>query len=102
MKAFAGAWPDEPLLQRPAAKVSWFHNCIILDKIKDRAERLWYIQAAIEHGWSRNVLVIQIEAGLYRRQRKAVTNFTQVAIVQTAAMTSPSSLILDKTDCYRL
>lgn len=64
MKAFAEAWPDEPNLQQPAAKLPWFHNCIILDKIKDQSERLWYIQSAIEQGWSRNVLVIQIEAGL--------------------------------------
>jgi predicted nuclease of restriction endonuclease-like (RecB) superfamily len=77
MKAFAEAWPDEPILQQPAAKLPWFHNCIILDRIKNQAERLWYIQAAIEHGWSRNVLVVQIEAGLYRRQGKAITNFTK-------------------------
>jgi len=77
MKAFAEAWPDEPILQQPAAKLPWFHNCIILDRIKNQAERLWYIQAAIEHGWSRNVLVVQIEAGLYRRQGKSITNFTK-------------------------
>jgi predicted nuclease of restriction endonuclease-like (RecB) superfamily len=75
MRAFAEAWPDQPIVQQPAAQLPWFHNCIILDKIKDPAERLWYIQAAIENGWSRNVLVMQIESGLYRRQGKAVTNF---------------------------
>jgi predicted nuclease of restriction endonuclease-like (RecB) superfamily len=77
MRAFADAWPEEVIVQQAAAQLPWFHNCIILDKIKDRSERLWYIQAAIEHGWSRNVLVIQIEAGLYQRQGKAITNFTK-------------------------
>ncbi|MCC6539788.1 MAG: DUF1016 family protein [Bryobacterales bacterium] len=77
MKAFAEAWPEEPILQQVAAKLPWFHNCIILDKIKPPEERLWYARAAIEHGWIRNVLVIQIEAGLYRRQGKAITNFTK-------------------------
>jgi predicted nuclease of restriction endonuclease-like (RecB) superfamily len=43
--------------------------------VKDSNERLWYVHAAIENGWSRNVLVLQIESGLYRRQGKAVTNF---------------------------
>lgn len=76
MRAFADAWPEDSIVQQAAAQLPWFHNCIILDKIKDRAERLWYIQSAIEHGWSRNVLVIQIEAGLYRRHGKATTNFT--------------------------
>ena len=75
MKAFAEAWPVESILQQAAAKLPWFHNCILLDKVKDPAERLWYIHGAIENGWSRNVLVLQIESGLYRRQGKALTNF---------------------------
>ena len=75
MKAFAEAWPEEPILQQAAAKLPWFHNCILLDKVKDHQERLWYINQAIENGWSRNVLVLHIESGLYRRQGKALTNF---------------------------
>ena len=77
MRAFAEARPDRSIVQQAAAQLPWFHNCVILDRIKNQAERLWYIQATIEHGWSRNVLVIQIEAGLYRRQGKAITNFTK-------------------------
>ncbi|SPF49530.1 conserved hypothetical protein [Candidatus Sulfopaludibacter sp. SbA4] len=75
MRAFAEAWPDEPIVQQAAAQLPWFHNCVLLDKVKDAGERLWYIQKAIEHGWSRNILVIHIESGLYRRQGKAITNF---------------------------
>ena len=75
MKAFAEAWPEEAVLQQLAAKLPWFHNCVLLDKVKDTTERLWYIQQAILNGWSRNVLVMQIEGGLYRRQGKAITNF---------------------------
>jgi predicted nuclease of restriction endonuclease-like (RecB) superfamily len=52
---------------------------VLLDKMKDSTERLWYIQQAIVNGWSRNILVMQIEGGLYRRQGKAVTNFQQNA-----------------------
>ncbi|MFN7934023.1 MAG: PDDEXK nuclease domain-containing protein [Bryobacteraceae bacterium] len=84
MKAFAEAWPDESILQDPLAKLTWFHNLTLLEKIKNQEERLWYARAAIEHGWSRNVLVIQIEAGLYRRQGKAITNFSK-------ALPSPQS-----------
>ena len=75
MKSFAEAWPEEEILQEPLAKLTWFHNLTLLEKVKTREERLWYAQAAIENGWSRNVLVIQIEAGLNRRQGKALTNF---------------------------
>ena len=75
MKSFAEAWPEEAIVQQAAALLPWFHNCVLLDKVKDPEERLWYIREAIQNGWSRNVLVIQIEAGLFRRQGKALTNF---------------------------
>ena len=77
MRALAEAWPDEEIVQAPLAQLTWFHNVTLLEKLKGRDERLWYAKAAIEHGWSRNVLVIQIEAGLYGRQGKALTNFTK-------------------------
>ncbi len=75
MRALAEAWPEESIVQQAAAQLPWFHNCVLLDKVKDRAERLWYIQQAVQNGWSRNVLVMQIEGRLYRRQGKALTNF---------------------------
>jgi len=43
--------------------------------VKNKTEREWYVRQTIQHGWSRNVLVHQIESGLYRRQGKALTNF---------------------------
>ena len=75
MRAFAEAWPEESIVQQAAAQLPWFHNCVLLDKVKDREERVWYIAQAIQNGWSRNVLVMQIEGGLHRRQGKAITNF---------------------------
>jgi len=75
MRAFAEAYPDRKFVQQAAAQIPWFHHCTILDKVKTHAERTWYIQQAIEHGWSRNVLVHQIEGGLYHRKGKAITNF---------------------------
>ncbi len=78
MRAFADAYPDEQFVQQLAGQIPWFHNCILLDKVKDPAERLWYIQQTIQEGWSRNVLTLKIESGLYKRQGEAVTNFEQV------------------------
>lgn len=75
MRAFAEAWPEEPIVQQVAGQLPWFHNCTILDKVKLAEERLWYAQAAIQNGWSRSVLVMQIDTNLYRRQGKAITNF---------------------------
>jgi len=75
MRAFAEAWPDEVFVQQAAAQIPWFHNCILLDKVKEHAERVWYLRKVVEHGWSRNLLAIQIDSDLYNRQGKAVTNF---------------------------
>lgn len=75
MRAFAEAYPDEQMMQQAAAQIPWFHNCILLDKVKNLSERLWYIQQTIAHGWSRNVLAHQIDSGLYQRVGGAITNF---------------------------
>lgn len=75
MRAFAAAWPDREIVQQVAAQIPWFHNCILLDKLDDPDTRLWYARKAREEGWSRNVLVLQIERRLHRRQGKAITNF---------------------------
>lgn len=48
MRAFAKAYPDEQIVQQAAAQIPWFHNCILLDKVKEPRERLWYIQQTIE------------------------------------------------------
>jgi len=59
----------------PFASLPWSHNLLLLQKLEKPADRLWYAAKAIEHGWSRNVLALQIDSGLHTRQGKAVTNF---------------------------
>jgi len=75
MRSFAEAWTDEAILQQVVAKLPWGHNVRLLDYLDTPEERLWYVRQTIEHGWSRNVLVHQIESRLYQRQGKAITNF---------------------------
>ena len=76
MRSFAEAWPDPVFVQQVAAQIPWFHNCVILDKLSNREFREWYIHKTIENGWSRNVLVHQIESGLIEREGRAVTDFS--------------------------
>jgi predicted nuclease of restriction endonuclease-like (RecB) superfamily len=75
MRAFAEAYPDEQIMQRYAAQIPWRHNQVLLDKLKDPEQRLWYAQKSFENGWSRDILVTQIESNLFTRQRGAITNF---------------------------
>lgn len=78
MKSFAEAYTDEAILQRGVAKLPWRHNIALLEKLKSREERIWYAEQAIAQGWSRDVLVLQIESQLHKRIGNATTNFDQV------------------------
>ena len=77
MRTFAGEWPDESIVQQVAAQLPWGHHDGPPDRIKNRTTREWYLQSAVEHGWSRNVLVHQISSRLHERQGKALSNFSQ-------------------------
>ncbi len=76
MRAFAEAWQDDEFVQASLAQLPWYHQLALLDKLKTEKERRWYAAKAIEHNWSRNVLVMQIETRLRERTGAAVTNFT--------------------------
>jgi predicted nuclease of restriction endonuclease-like (RecB) superfamily len=73
MRMFAQAYPE--FGQQPVDQLPWGHNMVLITKVKDPTERKWYMRACIEHGWSRAVLVHQIESDLYHRRGKALTNF---------------------------
>jgi predicted nuclease of restriction endonuclease-like (RecB) superfamily len=96
MRAFAEAWPEVEFVQQAAAQLPWFHLCTLLDKLKTREEREWYLSKATQHNWSRNVLVMQIETRLHERSGTAVTNF------ETSLPKSQSDLALESLkDPYR-
>lgn len=57
-------------------KIPWGHHIAIITKIKNREEAIFYLQKTIEHGYSRSVLIHQIESHLYGREGKAITNFS--------------------------
>ncbi|MGB3290765.1 MAG: PDDEXK nuclease domain-containing protein [Burkholderiaceae bacterium] len=75
MRAFAEAWPELEFVQEVLAQLPWYHQLALLDKLPGTQTRKWYAAKAIEHNWSRNVLVMQIEARLLERSGKVVANF---------------------------
>jgi predicted nuclease of restriction endonuclease-like (RecB) superfamily len=75
MQTFAASYSDYEFTQQLAAQIPWFHNCVILDTVKDQKTRIWYIEKTIENGWSRNVLSMQIESSAHLRLGNAQTNF---------------------------
>ncbi|MDR3171418.1 MAG: PDDEXK nuclease domain-containing protein [Treponema sp.] len=64
---------QQPVTQ--LAQIPWGHNLVILSKITDPEEALFYVYKTIENNWSRAVLTHQIEGQLYRREGKAINNF---------------------------
>jgi predicted nuclease of restriction endonuclease-like (RecB) superfamily len=78
MRAFAAAWPAEPIVQQVAAQLPWGHNQLLLDRLDNHTTRKWYARAAIEHGWSRAVLDNQITSQLRDRAGAASSNFAEL------------------------
>ena len=64
-------------MQQLIAQVPWGHNLRVLDRVKDRPTREWYLRAALQHGWSQNVLVHMISGRLHKREGMAINNFRQ-------------------------
>ena len=100
MAKFAETYPDEEFVQTVSAQIPWSHNTAILDKVKDAEQRIWYIKKTAENGWSHNVLIHQIESGLYERQALAgkISNFeTRLASPQSelAVQTMKDPYIFD-------
>ena len=77
MAKFAETYSEREFVQQVVAQIPWGHNIVLMDKVADMDECKWYIQKSAENGWSRNVLVHQIESRLYQRQVLAdkITNF---------------------------
>ncbi len=93
MRAFAEAWPGFGIMQQSAAQIEssqnqqniivqrlaaqmlWGHHQVLLDRVKTYEQRVFYLQKAIENGWSRDIMIHQIETELFGRTGKAITNF---------------------------
>jgi predicted nuclease of restriction endonuclease-like (RecB) superfamily len=79
MRKFAAEYQDIQFVQQVVAQIPWSHNIILMDKSSNIEKRIWYINKTIENGWSRNVLVHQMESNLFERQNNEIktTNFME-------------------------
>ena len=60
------------------AQIPWTHNIILIEKIKDKELRYWYIQKILENGWSRDVLTLMIKSEVHKREGSLVSNFKNI------------------------
>lgn len=68
----------QPVAQPESSRlwlIPWGHHALLLEKVKDPEDRVWYMQQTIQHGWSRNVLGLMIGGDAHRRRGTTVNNF---------------------------
>lgn len=75
MRKFAEVYPDPQIVQALLAQLPWWHNLLILEKLKEQEQRNWYAHEVIKNGWSGRALEEAIRSKLYERKGKAITNF---------------------------
>lgn len=100
MAKFAETYSDKQFVQQVVAQIPWGQNIVLLDRVNDITVRRWYVEKTLENGWSRNVLVHQIESDLYSRQVTAnkVSNFEKLLAPpqsELAAQTMKDPYIFD-------
>jgi len=70
--------------------IPWGHHALLLEKVKDLDQRLWYMQQTLANGWSRNILLAMIQSEAHARQGQAITNFERL-------LPSPQSELVQQT-----
>ncbi|MGB3167859.1 MAG: DUF1016 N-terminal domain-containing protein [Rhodococcus sp. (in: high G+C Gram-positive bacteria)] len=75
MRRIADAWPRSAFVQRAVGQLQWGHVTTLVDRLDNQVTRDWYSAAAVDRGWSREVLVHRIRNQLDRRVGSAPSNF---------------------------
>ncbi len=68
MKTFYSEYHDDLEFVQLVAQLPWTHNIILIEKIKNKKIRKWYIENCLNEGWSKSILIYQIDTNLYKRQ----------------------------------
>lgn len=75
MRQFYNEYHNKPKLQPLVGEISWSKNLIVMARCKDDLEREFYIRMTRKCGWSKNVLIHQIENQSYEKTLLGQTNF---------------------------
>lgn len=67
---------DKNFVQVPLAQITWYHHISLIPKVKDIAQRAFYIMATAQEGWSRDVMLMQIDHGFIEAKGKSINNFS--------------------------
>lgn len=102
MRQFYLTYKDFPNLQQLVGEIPWGQNLVIMSRIKDNKEKEFYIRKTFEYGWTRDVLIHQLEAAAHLAiEAKKMHNFPQVLpehLAEQADKALKDSYILDFLD----
>lgn len=76
--------------QHVVAQLPWGHNVLLMQRIKDKTIRFWYMQKIVEQGWSRDILALMIKSEMHKREGKTISNFKK-------CLSAPQSDLVQQT-----
>ena len=85
MRQFYMEYHNAPKLQPLVGEIAWSHNLVIMSRCKDSLQREFYLRMTRKFGWSKNVLIHQIECQNYEKSLLGQTNFDQTLAPQLQA-----------------
>jgi predicted nuclease of restriction endonuclease-like (RecB) superfamily len=85
MRQFYQEYRTTPNLQPLVGEIGWAHNLLILARCKDPLEREFYLKMTKKFGWSKNLLIHQIENQSYEKSLLGQTNFNKTIIPELRA-----------------
>jgi len=74
----AVAHMQDSKMQPIVAQIPWTHNVVLIQKVKDKELRYWYMEQTLQNGWSKDVLSLMIKSEVHKRAGSLVSNFKQI------------------------
>ena len=78
MVQFYKEYSNDEFVQPIVAQIPWTHNIILIQKIKDKNIRFWYMEQTLNNGWSKDILSLMINSEVHNRTGNLVSNFSQI------------------------
>lgn len=78
MVQFYKEYSNDEFVQPIVAQIPWTHNIILIQKIKDKNIRFWYMEQTLQNGWSKDILSLMIKSEVHNRTGSLVSNFSQI------------------------
>ena len=78
MVQFYKEYSNDEFVQPIVAQIPWTHNIILIQKIKDKNIRFWYMEQTLQNGWSKDILSLMIKSEIHNRTGNLVSNFSQI------------------------